>query len=140
MSKLTAILMAVTLFLLSAGVWPQEPAEEMRVLEPGKRFDVSAGIHGTWEFTQRPQIGMVILKIQLFDDQGEKISPLTISGRSDMPSMAGHHDSGDVPLKLNKSRNYLLPVNVVMPGDWEVQLTFRDGERIVLRARIPFDV
>jgi len=83
---------------------------------------------------------MVILKIQLFDDQGEKISPLTISGRSDMPSMAGHHDSGDVPLKLNKSRNYLLPVNVVMPGDWEVQLTFRDGERIVLRARIPFDV
>ena len=37
-------------------------------------------------------------------------------------------------------KNYLLPVNVVMPGDWEVQLIFRKGEEIVLRAAIRFDV
>ena len=54
--------------------------------------------------------------------------------------MPGHHDSGEVPLKLNKAGNYLLPVNVVMPGDWQVDLIFREGERIVFRAAIRFDV
>ena len=48
--------------------------------------------------------------------------------------------STDVPLKLNKAKNYLLPVSVVMPGDWEVVLTFRAGERIVFRGAIRFDV
>jgi len=112
----------------------------MQVLAPGERFDLGGGMYGTWEFTQKPQIGMVILKIRLFDKNGAQISPLTIIGRSGMPSMPGHHDSGDIPFKLNKKQNYLLPVNVVMPGDWEVQLIFSKGEEIVLHAAIRFDV
>ena len=136
----SGVLFFVAFFLLTALAWPQDAAEEIPVLEAGERFVVSEGIYGTWEFTQKPQIGMVILKVQLFDKNDVKISPLTISGRSDMPSMRGHHDSGVIAFKLNKAQNYLLPVNVVMPGDWEIELVFRAGERVVFRGTIRFDV
>ncbi len=128
----------VTFFLLAALSWPQE--QEMKKLVVGERFEVREGIYGICEFNQKPQIGMVVLKIRLFDKNDKQISPLAISGESGMPSMPGHHDSGDVAFKLNKAQNYLLPVNVVMPGDWEVKLTFRDGEQIVLLAAVRFDV
>ncbi|MEI6614899.1 MAG: hypothetical protein WCL37_08370 [Chrysiogenales bacterium] len=128
----------ISFFLLLSLVWAEE--QSAIKLVPGGRFAVSEGIYGTWEFNQKPQIGMVILKIQLFDKNDVKISPLTISGSNGMPSMPGHHDSGELAFKLNKKQNYLLPINVVMPGEWEVQLIFRDGEKIVQRAVIRFDV
>jgi len=134
------ILFLVAFFLLTAPTWPQDAADEMPVLGAGERFAVAEGIYGTWEFTQKPQIGMVILKVQLFDKKGVKISPLTITGRADMPSMRGHHDSGAIPFKLNKSRNYLLPIHIVMPGDWEIELVFHAGEQVVFRGVIRFDV
>ncbi len=57
-----------------------------------------------------------------------------------MPSMAGAHDSGEVAFKLNKKGDYLLPVNVVMPGGWEVRLTFSRNGVVIFRGRILFDV
>lgn len=140
MRNKNAILLVIFIILLAAHAWPQEGEAKMQVLVPGERFDLGDGMYGTWEFTQKPQIGMVILKIRLFDKNGAQVSPLTITGRSGMPSMPGHHDSGDVAFRLNKKQNYLLPVNVVMPGDWEVQLVFRKGEKIVLHAAVRFDV
>ena len=140
MKNAIAGLLIVFLFLSASQAWAQEGEAKMQVLVPGERFDLGSGVYGTWEFTQKPQIGMVILKIRLFDKNDAQISPFEISGNSGMPSMSGAHDTGDVPFRLNKKRNYLLPVNVVMPGDWEVKLTFRKGETIVLRAAIRFDV
>jgi hypothetical protein len=29
---------------------------------------------------------------------------------------------------------------VVMPGDWEIRLVFREGERVVFRGAVRFDV
>lgn len=140
MIKINRKLLFIAMFLLAALAWPQGQDEEMQVLKPGERFTVGDGISGEWEFSQKPQIGMVILKIQLFDKDDKKISSLSISGDSGMPSMPGHHDTGEVALKLNKKLNYLLPVNVVMPGDWAIKLIFRRGEEILLRAAIRFDV
>ena len=57
-----------------------------------------------------------------------------------MPSMRGAHDSGEVPFKLNKKGDYLLPVNVVMPGEWEVKLVFMKDKEPVFRGRITFKV
>jgi len=140
MIKISRKLLFVAIFLLAALAWPQGPDEEMQVLKPGERFAVSDGITGEWEFSQKPQIGMVILKIQLFDKDDKKISSLSVTGDSGMPSMPGSHDTGEVAFKLNKKMNYLLPVNVVMPGDWAVKLVFSEGETILLRAVIRFDV
>ena len=81
-----------------------------------------------------------ILKIRLFDKDGKQVTDLEIIGQSDMPSMKGAHDSGEVAFKLNKKGDYLLPVNVVMPGEWEVLLTFSRTKVVLFRGRLTFSV
>jgi hypothetical protein len=54
--------------------------------------------------------------------------------------MPGHHDSGNVDFKLSRKSDYLLPVDVVMPGDWEVQLTFMKDGKAIFYGRVDFDV
>ncbi len=116
-------------------------AEELPVLKPaGKKNELPDGRYFVWEFNQTPKMGTVILRVQVFDRDGNQLSNLKIEGRSDMPSMRGHHDSGDVAFKLNNQGVYLLPVNIVMPGDWEIILTFKEGDRIIFRGRILFRV
>ncbi len=36
--------------------------------------------------------------------------------------------------------DYLLPVNVVMPGDWEIKLKFQKGDQIIYKGSIRFDI
>jgi hypothetical protein len=93
-----------------------------------------------YEFDKTPGMGTVILKIRLFDKDGRQVSDLEITGRSDTPSLRGAHDSGDVPLKLDKRGDYLLPVDIVMPGDWEVLLTFSRNKIVIFRGRLTFGV
>ncbi|MCX8159909.1 MAG: FixH family protein [Candidatus Saccharicenans sp.] len=126
--------------------WPQhsmvpDKQEEIPVLKPaGKKNELPGGRYFTWEFSQTPKMGTVILRLEVFDQKGGKITSLKVGGRSDMPSMRGHHDSGEVAFKLNNQGVYLLPVNIVMPGDWEIILTFRDGDNVLYRGRILFRV
>jgi len=94
----------------------------------------------TWEFDKTPKMGMSVLIIKLYDRDGTRVSDLAITGRSDMPLMRGGHDSGEVAFKTNKAGDYLLPVNVVMPGGWEVRLTFSRNSIVIFRGRITFDV
>jgi len=108
--------------------------------KPGKTCAIGEDYTFTYEFDKTPKMGTVILKIKLFDKAGERTTVLGITGRADMPAMAGAHDSGDVPFKLNKKGDYLLPVSVVMPGEWEVRLVFSKGEDVVFRGRFRFDV
>jgi len=108
--------------------------------EAGHKTAISADLFIIYEFSQRPQMGTVILKIQVFDKDGNKITPVTIQGRSGMPSMPGHHDSGQVDFKLSRNNDYLLPVDIVMPGDWEVRLTFRQNDKVIFLGRVNFDV
>ena len=120
---------------------PQAQAPEFVDLAgPGKKNWIGEVAYFTWEFDKTPKMGPVILKVQLFDKSGSRIQDLEITGRSDMPSMAGAHDSGDVLFKLNKKGDYLLPVNIVMPGGWEVRLTFARNGVVIFRGRIVFDV
>lgn len=115
--------------------------EEIPVLKPaGKKNELPDGRYFIWEFNQAPRMGTVILQVQLFDRTGRKTGNLKLFGRSDMPSMRGHHDSGEVAFKMNNQGDYLLPVNIVMPGDWEVVLTFKDGEQTIYRGRLLFKI
>lgn len=118
-----------------------KPAEEIPVLKSaGKKNPLPDGSYFIWEFNQTPKMGTIILKLAVHDQTGDKVNHLQIYGRSDMPSMRGHHDSGEVAFKVNNQGAYLLPVNIVMPGDWEVILTFKQGENILYRGRILFKV
>lgn len=106
----------------------------------GKKCWIGEVSYFTWEFDKTPKMGTSILVIKLHDKDGQRISDLAITGRSDMPSMRGAHDSGEVAFKTNKAGDYLLPVNVVMPGDWEVRLTFSRNGIVIFRGRIAFNV
>ncbi len=108
--------------------------------KPGKKYSINDDIYFTYEFSEKPTMGTVILKIQVFNRSGDQITPFIINGRSDMPTMRGAHDSGDVEFKLNKKNDYLLPVSIVMPGRWEVRVTFLKDGNPLFYGSITFDV
>ncbi len=129
------------LFLAWAGAFAQttEPVFEL-LPGPGKTCRIGVTYTFTYEFDKTPKMGMAILKIRLYDETGKRTTSLDISGRSDMPSMSGAHDSGEVLFKLNKKGDYLLPVNIVMPGEWEVRLVFSLNKEVIFRGRFKFNV
>ncbi len=106
----------------------------------GKKCWIDKEVYFTYKFDKKPKMGTAILIVQVFEKGGARLTNLSIVGNYDMPSMRGAHPSGDVPFKLNKKGDYLLPVNVVMPGDWEVLLVFSKEGAVVYRGRISFDV
>ena len=127
----------------SPGVVPTgQPGEPVfqDLAKSGKKCWIGEVNYFTWEFDKTPKMGTSILIIKLYDRDGKRVTDLRIAGRSDMPSMRGAHDSGEVAFKNNRAGDYLLPVNVVMPGDWEVQLTFSRNGIVIFRGRIAFDV
>jgi hypothetical protein len=125
--------------LSPSGPKAQEP-EFKDLPKAGKKCWIGEVYYFLYEFDKTPKMGMAILKVQLFDKDGKQVTDLEIIGQSDMPSMKGAHDSGEVAFKLNKKGDYLLPVNVVMPGDWEVLLTFSRSKIVLFRGRVTFSV
>jgi YHS domain-containing protein len=107
---------------------------------PKKKCWIGEDTYCVYRFVDPPKLGTAILKIEVFDKDGRRVTDLRIIGRSDMPSMSGAHDSGEVAFKLNKKGDYLLPVNIVMAGEWEVRLHFMKGTDIIYRGSIKFHV
>lgn len=125
----------------SPGLTPQGQEPVFQDLpKSGKKCWIGEVNYFTWEFDKTPKMGTAILIVKLYDKDGKRVSDLAVAGRSDMPSMRGAHDSGEVAFKLNKAGDYLLPVSVVMPGDWEVLLTFSRNGIVIFRGRVAFDV
>jgi len=116
-----------------------EPAPQALAAE-GRACALPGGLHFTYRFASRPQMGTVVLKVQVFNADGSRSTDLALSGRSGMPSMSGAHDSGDKPFQLNRKGDYLLPVDIVMPGDWEVVLSFKKGAKRIYRGKILLDI
>jgi hypothetical protein len=106
----------------------------------GSSTQMGNGLSFTYDFDRSPAMGMVIVKVRVFDRNGKRVTDLRVTGESGMPSMHGAHDSGEVPFKLSKKGDYLLPVNIVMPGTWEIKLRFKKGNDVIFAGRIEFDV
>ena len=85
---------AVAVAVLAAGVGAHRlPAggEEPVYAElpgPGKTCRIGEEYTFTYEFDKTPKMGMIVVKIKLFDKSGARTTELGITGRSDMPSMA----------------------------------------------------
>uniref|UniRef100_A0A7C4MN51 YtkA-like domain-containing protein n=1 Tax=Desulfatirhabdium butyrativorans TaxID=340467 RepID=A0A7C4MN51_9BACT len=94
----------------------------------------------TYSFSKKPQLGTVILKVELFDADDKRNTSLHMTGEFGMPSMPGHHDSGVVPFQLNKKGDYLLPLNIVMPGEWELLITILKEGKPIYQGRIALKV
>jgi len=124
----------------SPGLQENPTVEFPELPSSGKKCRIDDEFYFTYEFTEKPRMGTAILRVQIFDGARNRSTAFSIIGRSDMPSMAGAHDSGDQEFKLNRKGDYLLPVNIVMPGEWEIKLTFQRGETIAFRGAFRFNV
>jgi len=107
---------------------------------PDKKNRIDDLLYFVYKFTTPPRMGTVVLKVQVFDKSGKKNTSFLIQAEYGMPAMPGAHDSGRQEMSLNKAGNYLLPLNLVMPGEWELKLTFFKGSRAIFRGRTRFDV
>jgi hypothetical protein len=93
-----------------------------------KKVWIGEDYYFTYKWAKRPQIGTIILKVQVFTKGGKQTKEMAVSGEYGMPSMSGAHDSGLQAFKNNQKRDYLLPVSIVMRGEWEVKLVFADKD------------
>jgi len=71
--------------------------EEIPVLKPAKKkYTLPDGRYFTWKFDREPKIGTVILILSVYNPDGQLTQVYSLTGRSYMPSMLEHHDSGEV--------------------------------------------
>ena len=110
------------------------------VLKAGQKHWIGEEYYFVYNFNKKPQMGTIIMKIQVFTKDGKQDTSLEITGSADMPSMRGAHSSGDQLIKMNKKGDYLLPVNVVMPGDWEVVLNFLKDKKLIYTGSVRLNV
>ncbi len=106
----------------------------------GKKCWIGEDYYFVYKFDKTPKMGTAILKIQLFDKKGKRSTNFNIIGNYGMPSMGSAHDSGEQSFKLNKKGDYLLPVDIAMPGEWEVKLTFTKEKKTVYLGKFKFNV
>jgi len=111
---------------------PLPKAEEKVVLDAGHYF-----IFG---FEKPAKLGMAIMRVEIYTSDGKRDTSFTVKGDSDMPSMRGAHSSGDKDFYLSAKGIYLLPVRLVMPGDWEIRFTFLKNGNPVFRGAYLFDL
>jgi hypothetical protein len=107
---------------------------------PGKKVPIGDGYYLIYGFDKPLKMGTVIMKVEVFTAEDKKDTSLEVKADADMPSMRGAHATGDRAFKLSKKGDYLLPISVVMPGDWEIKLTVIKAGKAMFRGRYNFNV
>ena len=108
--------------------------------DPGKKVQLGDGNYLIYKFDKQPKLGTLIIKVEIFNSNDKKDTSMEITGDAGMPSMSGAHDTGDKPFVLSNKGAYLLPVNIVMPGEWEIRLTIKKAGKVIFRGSHRFDV
>ena len=108
--------------------------------KPGEKVSLDADHYFTYGFDKAPKLGTAIMRVEIFDRGGRRDTSFVVKGDADMPSMRGAHSSGDKEFSLSKKGVYLLPVRLVMPGDWEVSFTFVKNGKTVFRGAYLFNL
>jgi hypothetical protein len=146
MRRMTALLLVLTVPLLTAAAVrqarPEKPLRSLTVKLPdlapeGKKNQLPGGGWFTWRFAEKPKLGTAIVKVQLFDKSGARAKDLEFIGESGMPSMP-YHDTGPVKFQLSKKGDYLLPVDILMAGEWELIIRVRQEKREIYAAKVVF--
>jgi hypothetical protein len=105
--------------------------------KPGERILLGTDHYFTYGFDRPPKLGTVILKVQVFSTAGQQDAAFTVQADADMPKMRGAHSTGFQDLKVSKRGDYLLPVTLVMPGEWEIRFRFsKDGTPILRGSHV----
>lgn len=108
--------------------------------KPGEKISIDSGSYFTYGFNKPPKLGVAIMRVEIFNRDGKRDTSFVVRGDADMPSMRGAHCTGDKDFSVSAKGVYLLPVRIVMPGDWEVTFTFLKKGRVVFRGAYLFDI
>lgn len=108
--------------------------------KPGKKVPLDAGHYFIYRFDKEPKIGTSIMRVEIFTADDKRDTSFVVRGDADMPSMRGAHSSGDKNFTLSTKGVYLLPVRLVMPGDWEIRFTFVRQGKTVFSGIYLFDI
>jgi hypothetical protein len=107
---------------------------------PGEKIPIDAAHYFTYGFTKQPKLGTAIMRVEIFTRDGVRDTSFVVKGDADMPSMRGAHSSGDKDFSLSAKGVYLLPIRLVMPGDWEIRFTFVKKGKAVFHGAYLFDL
>jgi len=139
-AALSLILGEVSLPIAHAATSPSLKRDYQLLSKPGEKIPIGAMYYFTYGFTKPPKLGTAIMRVEIFTRDGVRDTSFVVKGDADMPSMRGAHSTGDKDFSLSAKGVYLLPVRLVMPGDWEVILTFVKGGKKALRGAYLFDL
>jgi hypothetical protein len=107
---------------------------------PGGKVQIGNGAYLIYGFDKPLKMGTVIMKVEVFTADGKKDNSLEIKADMDMPSMRGAHATGDRSFQLSKKGDYLLPLSIVMPGEWEIKLSVAKDGKVIFRGKYSFNV
>ena len=127
---------------LSVSAAPASPAAaDYKILpKPGKKVPLDAEHYFSYGFEKPPKLGASVMKLEIFTLDGKRDTSFAVKGDVDMPSMRGAHSTGGKAFKLSAKGVYLLPVPLVMPGDWEFRFVFEKKGKMVFRGAYLFDL
>ncbi len=118
----------------------QSSAKKYIFTSPKKLYSISDSHNISYKWQSKPKIGENILLLTVYTKAKKLSNDLTITANSYMPSMRGSHDTGPIKMKINKKQVYAIPVNLVMLGDWEVELQFAKGGKNIYTGYIRLDI
>lgn len=125
---------------LFAAPAPGVKAGYQPLTKPGEKINIDAGHYLTYGFDKPPRLGMAIMRVEIFSRDGKRDTSFTVKGDADMPSMRGAHSAGEKAYSISAKGLYLMPVRLVMPGDWEVTFTLIKNGKTVYRGAYLFDL
>lgn len=136
------LILPVLLVMAACGgkdVPPPAPTAPGVLAAQDERMALPDGGWFTWRFTEKPKLGTPIARVQVFDKAGAQVTGYEVIGEYGMPSMR-YHDSGPVKFQLNKKGDYLLPVNIVMAGEWELKIRVMKGKEKIHEGSVLFNI
>ncbi|MDR2426719.1 MAG: FixH family protein [Endomicrobium sp.] len=101
---------------------------------------INENYYFTYVFSKKPKLGTSTIKISIFNKNGSQNTSLEILGDYDMPQMRGRHSSGPIKFKKNKNGDYLMPLNSVMRGKWEILLVFIEDDKDIFAGAIHINI
>ena len=145
MNKAAGIVIAFCLTMALPGTAIAAPApgaqENYQPLPaPGKKVPLGTGHYFTFGFDKKPKLGTCIMRVEIFTHDGQRDRSFAIVGDADMPSMRGAHSTGGKKFVLSAKGIYLLPMQIVMPGDWEIKLDISRNGQALFRGAYHFDI
>ncbi len=119
---------------------PAVKAVYQPLAKPGTKIPLGSDHYFIYSFDKPLKIGIPIMRVEVFTRDDKRDTSFIVKGDADMPSMRGAHATGDKDFSLSAKGIYLLPIRLVMPGDWEIRLTFVKNGKVALRGIYLFDI